>query len=122
MGFEGDRNSEERVFEGAGGLRRIGGEKLRCGEDLADGKVGLDGCENVHDAWYIVGEGDVDGLDVRPEGKATIGDYESVGVPHPAEQRVDGRIENSALEHTDFLLKLMRLSEISIAKRRVSME
>ncbi len=48
-------------------------------------EVGLDGFKNFEDARDIIDEGDIDSFDLRPKGKAAVGDHQSVGVPNAAQ-------------------------------------
>ena len=92
----------ERLGEGGAGLGVVVGEEFLGHPCFADDEVGAERGEDVEDAGQSVHEGDVNGLDHRPEGEAAVGDDEGVGVADAAQQRVDLRVEDAGFEHGRF--------------------
>jgi hypothetical protein len=77
----------------------VRGEKLFSHEGLREDKVGCYGLQYVKDPWDIVGQRNVDGLDLWPKRKSPISNDQRIGVPDTADKGVDGRIQNALLEH-----------------------
>jgi hypothetical protein len=65
----------------------------------ANDEILPDRLQYVEDPRDIVGQRNVDGLDLWPKWKSPIGDDQGIGVPDTAEKGVDGGIKNAGLQH-----------------------
>lgn len=99
VGFVHDGNSFERFGESGLGFFVVRFQKFLGHPGFADDEVGAQNFQHVQDAGDVVAQGNVHGLDLRPEGEAAIGDDDGVGVADACEQRENVRIENSSFKH-----------------------
>ena len=73
--------------------------ELVGGENAAEDEVGAERVEDLEDRGDVVHQREVDGLELRPEREAAVGDDERVGVPHARQQAEHGGIEDAGFEH-----------------------
>ena len=85
--------------EGGDGRFGVGLQKLPGHPRLANVEIDPKRVQDLQHGRHIIDQGNIHGLDHRPEGKTTIGDDNGVGVAHPAEQRIQARIEDSSFKH-----------------------
>ena len=64
--------------------------EIDCGEECL---------QDLVDRGNAIDQRDVDGLDLRPEGKTAVGDDQHVGVTDAGDQREDRGVENAGFEH-----------------------
>jgi hypothetical protein len=81
---------------GCGGVY---GEEFFGHNNLGHDEIPVQCLKNVEDARYVVDQRNVDGLELRPIGKSTIGNDQRVRMPDTADKRVDGGIKDACLEH-----------------------
>ena len=80
-------------------LGLVCGEELFGHEGLPNNEILPDRLQYVEDLRDIVGQRNVDGLDLWPKWKSSIGDDQSIGVADTAEKGVYGGIKNAGLQH-----------------------
>ena len=74
-------------------------EEFFSHEGLAYNEIFPDGLQYVEDLRDIVGQRNVDGFDLWPKWKSSVGDDQSIGVADTAEKGVYGGIKNAGLQH-----------------------
>ncbi len=102
MRLEGERDACEGRGEFLARAGVIGALEFLRHPCVADAVIGADGVEHVEHARHTIDERDVDGFNLRPEGKSAVGDDEGVGVADAGEQGKNVRVQDAGFEHGIF--------------------
>ena len=84
--FKSKCDSLQGLFKLPADFGAVNDMKLIGHECIAYFEVGPNGLEHVEHAGYIVDQGDIDGLNLRPEEKTPVGNDQRIRMPHAAQQ------------------------------------
>jgi len=93
------RYAVQRFGEGVDRRFGVGLQKFPGHPRLANVEINPERVQDLQHGRHTIDQGNIHGLDHRPEGEPAIGDDDGVGVAHPAEQRIQAGIKDSSFKH-----------------------